>query len=182
MVRRKDSEIAVLKEDQKRLAADKKTLESEKTSLSARHDSMQTKLRQVQAEADAMRSQIKQLERESQDTRMLLEARLSEDLQAGNNRRILDEQIKDLKGQLFQVQSDLSRERQSRDDIRMLSEHELASMKDGFENLNESKITIEKELYVQQDTLRRANEARALAENGRKELQAELKKLRDRFH
>ena len=63
----------------------------------------------------------------------------------------------------------------------MLSDHKMTTLKEEYQNLNESKITIEKELYVQQDTLRRAIEARANAEKGRKDLQIELKKLRERF-
>ena len=181
IVRRKESELAVLKTDEKRREVERRALESERASLTARHDNMQKRLREVQAEADAIRSQKVQLEREAKDAKKLLEAKLSEDVQAGNNRRMLDEQIKDLKEQLFQVQTELSRERQSRDDVQMLADHKMSTLKEEFDTLNESKITIEKELYVQQDTLRRAMEARATAENGRKELQNELRKLRERF-
>ena len=39
----------------------------------------------------------------------------------------------------------------------------------------------EKEMYIQQDSLRRATEARVAAESSKKELQGELIKLRDRF-
>ena len=181
MMKRKESEIAVLKADLKRHEADLNILTSEKTMLASRHDNIQTRLREIQSEVDAARSQKSQLEREAADAKRLLETKLSEDVQAGNSRRMLDEQIKDLKSELFQVQAELSRERQSRDDVQMLGDHKLKSLKEEFQNLNESKITIEKELYVQQDTLRRAIEARATAEKGRKELQTELKKLRERF-
>ena len=181
MMKRKESEIAVLKADLKRNEADLNILTSEKTLLASRHDNIQNRLREIQAEVDAARSQKSQLEREAADAKRLLETKLCEDVQAGNSRRMLDEQIKDLKSDLFQVQAELSRERQSRDDVQMLGDHKLKSLKEEFQNLNESKITIEKELYVQQDTLRRATEARATAEKGRKELQTELKKLRERF-
>ena len=181
ILRRKESEISILKTDQRRHEADRKALESERNSLSSRHDSIQNRLKQIQADADVIKSQKTQLEREAADAKKLLEAKLSEDAQAGNSRRMLDGQIKDLKEQLFQVQADLSRERQSRDDVQMLGDHKLSSLKEDFDNLNESKITIEKELYIQQDTLRRAVEARSAAEKSRKELQAELMKLRERF-
>ena len=181
ILRKKESEIAVLKADQRRNEAERKAFENERNSLSSRHDNIQGRLREIQADADVIKSQKMQLEREAADARKLLEAKLSEDAQAGNSRRVLDGQIKDLKDQLFQVQAELSRERQSRDDVQMLGDHKLSSLKEEFDNLNESKITIEKELYVQQDTLRRAMEARASAEQGRKDLQRELKKLRDRF-
>ena len=181
VVRRKESEIAVLKSDQRRYDTEKKALENEKNSLTTRHDNLQGRLRQIQADADAMKSQKMQAEREAADTKRLLDAKLSEDQQAGNNRRRLEEQIKSLKDDLFSAQADLSRERQSRDDVRMLSEHQLTTLKDEFEVLNESKITIEKEMYIQQDSLRRAVEARAAAEKSRKELQLELKNLRERF-
>ena len=181
MMRRKDSEIAVLRSDQKRHDAERTTLEAERSMFASRHDSIQTRLREIQAEVDATKSQKAQLEREAADTKRILDAKLSEDTQASNSRKMLNGQIDDLKAELFEVQAELSRERQSRDDVQMLSDHKITTMKEEYQNLNESKITIEKELYVQQDTLRRAIEARANAEKGRKDLQTELKKLRERF-
>lgn len=181
LVRRKESEIATLKADQKRQNAELKALELEKGTLDCRHNNIQIRLREIQSEVDAARSQRAQLEREAADAKNLLNAKLSEDAQAGNSRRMLDDQIKDLKSQLFEVQAELSRERQSRDDVQMLSDHKSRTSKEEYNNLNDSKITIEKELYVQQDTLRRAVEARTTAEKNRKDLQVELKKLRERF-
>jgi len=181
LVRRKESEVATLKADQRRQDAELKASELEKGTLNTRHNNIQNRLREIQSEVDAARSQKAQLEREAADAKNLLNAKLSEDAQAGNSRRMLDDQIKDLKSQLFEVQAELSRERQSRDDVQMLSDHKLKTLKEEYDNLNESKITIEKELYVQQDTLRRAVEARTTAEKNRKDLQVELKKLRERF-
>ena len=181
MMRQKESEIAVLRSDQKRYDAERTTLEAERSMFASRHDSVQARLREIQAEVDATKSQKAQLEREAADTKRILDAKLSEDTQASNSRKMLSGQIEDLKAELFQVQAELSRERQSRDDVQMLSDHKMTTLKQEYQNLNESKITIEKELYVQQDTLRRAIEARANAEKSRKDLQIELKKLRERF-
>ncbi|KAI9737783.1 MAG: hypothetical protein M1834_009151 [Cirrosporium novae-zelandiae] len=181
IVRRKDSELAVLRNDLKKHESEKSSYDSEKTILTTKLNDAQQRLREVQANMDAMKSQKSQLEKEAADTKALLEAKVSEDAQSIESRRMLDDQIKDLKDQLFEVQADLSRERQSRDDIRLLSEHQLSELRNEYDVLNESKITIEKEMYIQQDTLRRSTEARTAAENGRKALQAELKKLRERF-
>ena len=181
LVRRKESEIAVFKADQKRWESQRNSLDAERTSLVSRHDNIQSRLRESHAEIEAMEFQRSQFEREATDAKKLLEAKLSEGLHAGNSRKMLDEQIKDLKEQLYIAQTELSRERQSRDDVRMLGDHNVASLKEAYENLNESKIIIEKELYVQQDTLRRATEARANAERDRKDLQNELMRLRERF-
>lgn len=181
LVRRKESELSILRGDLKRHESEKKSFEGEKNSLSNRHDNMQKRLREVQAEMDAIKSQKTQLEREAADAKKLLEAKISEDMQSGQSRKMLDEQTKDLKSQLFQVQTELSRERQSRDDVQMLGDHKMSEMKEKYDALNESKITIEKEMYVQQDTLRRATEARTAAEKAKKEMQAELIKLRERF-
>ena len=181
MMRRKESEIAVLKSDQKSYETERKTLESERTMFASRHDNIQSRLREIQAEMDASRSQKAQLEKEAADMKKILEAKLSEDVQAGNSRKLLHSQVEDLKAELFQVQAELSRERQSRDDVRMLNDHTLSTLREEYQSLNESKIIIEKELYVQQDTLRRAVEARTNAEKSRKELQTELKRLRERF-
>ena len=181
MMRQKESEIAVLRSDQKRYDAERTTLEAERSMFASRHDNVQARLREIQAEVDATKSQKVQLEREAADTKRVLDAKLSEDTQASNSRKMLNGQIEDLKAELFQVQAELSRERRSRDDVQMLSDHKMTTLKEEYQNLNESKITIEKELYVQQDTLRRAIEARANAEKGRKDLQIELKKLRERF-
>ena len=181
LVRRKESELAVARSDVKRLESDKRSMDGERQNLTSRHDTMQKRLREVQAEMDAMKSQKANLEREAADSKRLLEAKLAQDLQSGENRKMLDQQIKDLKDQLFQVQTELSRERQSRDDVQMLSDHKLKELKEQYETLNDSKITIEKEMYVQQDTLRRANEAKTFAEKNKKELQDELIKLRERY-
>ncbi|KAL8686789.1 MAG: hypothetical protein Q9224_005337, partial [Gallowayella concinna] len=108
IVRRKDSEIAVLKADTKRQESERRALESEKASLGNRHDSIQERLREIQSEIDAARSQKIQLEREAADSRRLLDAKLSEDAKADKNRKMLDDQIKDLKTQLYQVQTELS--------------------------------------------------------------------------
>ncbi|EKV12974.1 Myosin type II heavy chain, putative [Penicillium digitatum PHI26] len=181
LLRRKESEIAVLRNDVQKHEEEKRSAESEKASLAERHDNMQSRLREVQAERDAMRSEQNQLQREAADLKKLLENKRSEDAEAGESRKLLEEQAIDLKSQLFQAQADLSRERQSRDDVQMLSEHNLAQLTRKYETLNDSKITIEKEMYIQQDSLRRATEARVAAETARKELQNELIKLRERF-
>lgn len=181
MLRRKEGELSVLRSDLKRHEEDKKNLESERASLSRRHDDMQKRLRDLQAEVDAMKAEKSNLEREAADVKKLLEAKMSEDAEAGQSRKILEQQIQDLKAQLFQVQAELSRERQSRDDVQMLGEHKYAELKEKYDSLNEAKIIIEKEMYIQQDTLRRATEARNAAEQARKELQNELIKLRERF-
>ncbi|KAI9929976.1 hypothetical protein MW887_011786 [Aspergillus wentii] len=180
MLRRKESEMAVLRNDVKRHEEETRYMETEKASLSTRHDNMQKRLRELQAEADAMKSEKTQLEREISDVKKLLEEKMTEDEEAGQSRRLLEQQIQDLKSQLFQAQADLSRERQSRDDVQMLAEHNLKELRDKYDSLNDSKITIEKEMYIQQDSLRRATEARVAAEQSRKDLQAELIKLRDR--
>ncbi|KAI9828268.1 MAG: hypothetical protein M1819_004593 [Sarea resinae] len=181
LVRRKESELAILRTDLKNYDSDRKAFEQEKRSLSTRHDNVQKRLREIQAETESLRSQKAQLEREAADAKALLEAKLSEDAKSGEGRKMLEEQIKDLKEQFFQVQADLGRERQSRDDVQMLGEHNLATLTREYESLKDAKITIEKEMYLQQDSLRRATEARTAAERDRKDLQNELRKLRERF-
>ncbi|KAJ5381657.1 Myosin type-2 heavy chain 2 [Penicillium cataractarum] len=181
LLRRKESEMAVLRNDLKKYDEDRRGMEVEKKSLATRHDNMQARLREIQAERDAMRSEKTQLEREAADVKRLLEEKRSEDAEAGESRKLLEQQANDLKAQLFQAEADLSRERQSRDDVQMLAEHNLAELTDKYNSLNESKIEIEKEMYIQQDSLRRATEARVAAEKSRKDLQSELIKLRERF-
>ncbi|KAI9676038.1 MAG: hypothetical protein M1817_000781 [Caeruleum heppii] len=181
LMRRKESELCLLRSDLKKLETKNGALESDRRELSGKHDRVQKDLRAIQTDMVAMKTQRDQCEREAADAQRLLKAKISEDATSGQSRKLLDEQIKDLKNQLLQVQTELSRERQSRDDVQMLGEHKFASLKREYDGLNESKITIEKELYVQQDTLRRALEARTTADQGRKELQNELRKLRQRF-
>ncbi|RMJ27364.1 heavy chain [Aspergillus sp. HF37] len=181
MLRRKDGDMAILRNDIRKHEEEKGHIRSEKESFAARHDNMQKRLRELQAEADAMKSEKVHVEREAADVKKLLEEKVSEDAEAGQSRKLLEQQAHDLKSQLFQAQADLSRERQSRDDVQMLADHNLKELNEKYDSLNESKITIEKEMYVQQDSLRRATEGRAAAEQARKDLQAELIRLRDRF-
>ncbi|KAJ4298768.1 class II myosin [Collariella sp. IMI 366227] len=178
LVRKKESELALLRSDKKKYEMERRSFEDQTRNLSSEREKTAERLREVQAQLTAMKSQQAQLQREAEDAKRLLEARLSEDAQADENRQVLESQIHDLKEELYQAQMELSRERQSRDDVLLLGEHKYQTLKDEFDRLNESKITIEKELYAQQDTLRRTMEARATAELERDEAREEIRRLR----
>ncbi|KAK5637013.1 hypothetical protein RRF57_012725 [Xylaria bambusicola] len=178
LVRRKESELALLRGDNKRFEIDQRNLEDQKKALLSEREKTTARLREIQAEMEAMRSQQSQLQREAEDAKQILQARVSEDMQANQNRELLESQIKDLKDQLFTIQTDLSRERQSRDDVALLAEHKYQELQQEHEQLKEAKITIEKELYLQQDAMRRTMEARATAEKERDEARDEIRRLR----
>ena len=181
MISRKESELAVLRADLGRHVMDRSELDEERRSFSSKYSEVHQQLRAAKAEVEAMSGQRVQLEREAADAKQTLEAKISENARSSQSRKMMEDQIKDLKTQLFQVQTELSRERQSRDDVHMLGEQKFAMLQREHEALNESKITIERELYVQQDTLRSTIEAKHTAEHERRELQGELRKLRERF-
>jgi myosin protein heavy chain len=181
LIRRKESEIAILKTDLKTYESDRRIFDDEKRTLASKHDDLQGRLREAKAELDAVRSQKQQLEREAADAKRLLEEKISEDTKSSEGRKVLEQQIEDLKTELFGVQKELSRERQSRDDVEMLGEHKYDTLQRDFDALNDSKITIEKEMYAQQDVLRRTTEAKATAEKERKDYQTELRSLREKY-
>ncbi|PGH27808.1 hypothetical protein AJ80_00596 [Polytolypa hystricis UAMH7299] len=181
LVRRKEGELSILRGDLKNFESEKRSLELEKNTLSTRHSDMQKRLHDIQAQMDAMKVEKANLEREAADVKRVLEAKMTEDAESGQTRKLLEQQVNDFKAQLYQVQLDLSKERQSRDDVQMLSDHKYSKLKQEFDTLNESKIIIEKEMYIQQDSLRRATEARTSSETSRKDLQKELIQLRERF-
>ena len=178
LVRKKESELALLRSDNKKYEAERRSFEEQKKTLSSEREKASGRLRDVQAELVAMRSQQAQLEREAEEARKLLQARLSEDAQADQNRQLLESRIKDLKDELYKHNVDLSRERQSRDDVLLLGEHKFQTLKEDYDRLNEAKITIEKELYAQQDTLRRTIAARETVEQERDEARDEIRRLR----
>ncbi len=178
LVRKKESELALLRSDNKKFEMERRSFEEQKRTLSGEREKAAERLHDVQAQLSAMKSQQTQLQREAEDAKRLLQARLSEDAQADENRQVLEAQIRDLKEELYNTQMEFSRERQSRDDVLLLGEHKYKTLKDEYDHLNESKITIEKELYAQQDTLRRTMEARATAEQERDEAREEIRRLR----
>ncbi|OAA47023.1 myosin type II heavy chain [Metarhizium rileyi] len=178
LVRSKESELALLRSDKRKFEVERRTLEDQKKALTEEKNKISSRSQDVQAELDAMKSKHSQLEREAEEAKTLLAARLSEDAQADENRSLLEAQVKDLKEQLYNTQMDLSRERQSRDDVLLLGEHKYQSLKEEYDSLNEAKIVIEKELYVQQDTLRRTMEARSAVEKERDEARDEIRRLR----
>ncbi len=179
LVRKKESELAVLRSDNRKYEEERKKFDTEKRALATDKDNVVNRLREVQAEMFAMKSQKANLEKEAAEARKLLDARLTEDAQAGQNRKMLEGQIADLKHQLAEVQRDLSKSLQSRDDVQLLAEHKYQELNDKYQEVNEAKIIIEKELYVQQDTLRRAMEARVTAEKERNEARNEIRRLRE---
>ncbi|RYC55098.1 hypothetical protein CHU98_g11111 [Xylaria longipes] len=178
LMTKKESELALLRGDNKKFQIDQRNLEDQKKNLLSEREKTTARLREVQAEMEAMRAQQSQLQREAEDAKQILQARLSEDVQANQNRELLESQIKDLKDQLYKIQTDLSRERQSRDDVALLSEHKYQELQQEHEQLKEAKIIIEKELYLQQDTMRRTMEARAAAEKERDEARDDIRRLR----
>ncbi|KAF4124511.1 homoserine O-acetyltransferase/O-succinyltransferase [Geosmithia morbida] len=178
LVRQKESELAFLRKENKRYESERRGLEDQKKALSADRESATNKLHAIQAEIDVMKSKQFQLQREAEDANKLLQARLSEDAQVDKNLQVLECQVKDLKEQLYTTQSELSRERQSRDDVQLLGEHKYESLKEEYDQLNDTKITIEKELYAQQDTLRRTMESRSAVEKERDEARHEIRRLR----
>lgn len=178
LVRQKESELSVLRKENKRYESERQGLEDQRKSLASEREKSSSKLHALQTEVEVTRSKQSQLQREAEEANSLLQARLSEDAQADQNRQRLETQMKDLKDELYKAQSELSRERQSRDDVRLLGDHKLQALEEEYEHLNQSKITIEKELYAQQDTLRRTTETRTSAENERDEARQEIRRLR----
>lgn len=178
LVRKKESELVVLRGDNKKFQMEQRGFEEQKKTLLAEKDKTADRLREVQAEMVAMKSQQSQLQREAEDAKQMLQTRLSEDAQANQNLELLESQITDLKSQLYNLQMEISRERQSRDDVALISEHKFQALKDEHDQLKELKIEIEKELYLQQDKLRRTMEARATAEKERDEAREEIRRLR----
>lgn len=178
LVRKKESDLAILRGDNKKYEIERQAFEDQRKTLAADKDRAVSRMRDVQAQLDALTAQQSQIQREAEDAKKILEARLSEDAQADHHRQQLESQIKDLKDELYQTQMELSRERQSRDDVALLSEHKYNELQEEYDHLNEAKIVIEKELYAAQDTLRRAIDARTTAERERDEARQEIRKLR----
>lgn len=178
LVRKKESELAILRGDNKKYEMERRTFEDQRKTLATEREKAVTRSREVQAQLDALKAQQAQIQREAEDAKKILEARLTEDAQADQNRMQLESQIKDLKDELYNTQMELSRERQSRDDVLLLSEHKFEQLQEEYETLNEAKIVIEKELYAAQDTLRRAVDAKATAEKERDDARQEIRKLR----
>ncbi|KAI5305988.1 NineTeen Complex (NTC) component [Ascosphaera pollenicola] len=181
LLRDRESQLSVLRADIENYESHTKDLEMERSELATRYEDVQSRLYDVQAQMDAMMVEKVNLEREAAHARQLLDAKADQDHDAVETMKMLDEQVQDLKEQLYKVQTELSRERQSRDDVQMLGEHKFEQLKEAYNSLNESKVVIEKEMYAQQDALRRATEAREVAEDTRRELQNELIKLRERY-
>ncbi|KAK5136700.1 hypothetical protein LTR08_002353 [Meristemomyces frigidus] len=177
VIRRKDSELAIIRTDLRKFQDDRKRFEDEKRTLTSSFDKVKGNLRNIQAEMEAMKTQHVQLEREAADAKRALDEQTSANAQV----EMLDSQLHDVKGELFQAQMDLSRERQSRDDVKRIATAEYDDLKRDLDALNDSKVTIEKEMYVQTDLTRRATGAREAAEKDRKEYQTELQTLRKKF-
>lgn len=160
---------------------ERKAFDDEKRHLNTKHDDILARLRSAHSEVETLKHQCSRLEKEAADARRLLEAKITEDAKTGHGRRLLDEQVKELKAELSTIQAELNKERQSRADVALLSEHKFANLKRDHDAITSAKFTIEKELYAQQDTLRRALEARSQSEKEKRNFQAELKTLRDRL-
>lgn len=181
LVRRKESELSLLHADLKKMELEQKAFDDERRQLTQKHDDILSRLRSATSEVETLKHGMARLEKEAADARKLLEAKISEDHKSGQGRRLLDEQIKEMKEELSALQTELNKERQSRADVALLSEHKFNNLMRDHDAVSTAKVTIEKELYSQQDTLRRALEARSQSEKEKRSIQAELKIARDRL-
>ncbi|KAI9664300.1 MAG: hypothetical protein M1829_005855 [Trizodia sp. TS-e1964] len=181
LLHEKERELSSLRSNESNHELEKRRTNDELISLSSKHSSLQRRLHEIVTEMENLKSEKIKLQDDAAEAKILLDAKTAEHHESMHSRRLLDGQIAELKGEISRVQADLNRERQSRDDVLMLGEHTVSNMKRDYDSLNDSKIEIEKELYLQQDNLRRALEARSTVEKERKELQAELRNLRQRF-
>ncbi|KAF3933671.1 Myosin-11 [Dactylellina cionopaga] len=180
LIRKKESELSLALADLKKHQIDRKTFEDERHLLVSKQDELQRKLRTAETAAENAKMLRIQCERDANEARKLLESKISEDAKLGQGRRLLDEQIKTLKMQLDSVQGELDAERKSRADILSESENKLATLRRDHDALSIAKVTIERELYGQQDTLRKALEARSQAEREKRDIQLDLQRLRQR--
>lgn len=177
LIRRKESKLSVLRSENRKVETDRKTVEDERQKLMSRCEMLQSRLRDAQAEVEGLSMQKRQLEQDVSAAKVALETHVTND----QDRKRLEQQIDELRDELVQVQKDLTRERQSRDDVEMLSNHKYNTLKAEFDSMNEAKITIEKEMYAHQDVLRRATEGKAAVDRERKELQTEIRALREKY-
>ncbi|KAJ6260674.1 Myosin-11 [Drechslerella dactyloides] len=180
LIRKKESELSLALADLKKHQIDRKTFEDERHLLISKQDELQKKLRTAESQVEDAKMLKAQCERDAKEARKLLETKISEDAKLGQGRRLLDEQIKALKTQLDSVKAELETERKTRADVLAESETRLSSMKRDYDALSIAKVTIEKELYGQQDTLRKALEARSQAERDKRDIQLDLQRLRQR--
>lgn len=177
MIRRKESELNMVKNDLRKLQADREAFEGERRTLSTKHEQIQGQLRQLRTESDTFRAQKLEAERELHETRKLLDAHISED----EAKKQLEDHVQHLTSQLLETQEELHREQQTRDNSDALSNQKYDELRRRYDNLNENKILIEKELYSTQDSLRLASDSKSSTDEERRAMQAELRKLRQRF-
>ncbi|EWC48118.1 hypothetical protein DRE_02697 [Drechslerella stenobrocha 248] len=180
LIRKKESELSLALADLKKHQIDRQAFQDERHLLVSKQEELQKQLRAAGAEVDKAKALKSQCERDANEARKLLESKISEDAKLGQGRRLLDEQIKVLKTQLQTIQEELDGERKSRADALAESETKLVAMKRDYDALSIAKVTIEKELYGQQDTLRKALEARSQAEREKRDIQLDLQRLRQR--
>ncbi|ROV96752.1 hypothetical protein VSDG_05613 [Cytospora chrysosperma] len=109
LVRKKESELSLLRGDNKKYEMERKVFEDQRKTLVAEKDKAIFRMREVQAQLDALKSQQSQFQREAEDAKKVLEARLSEDAQADEHRQVLERQIKDLKDELYNAQMELKK-------------------------------------------------------------------------
>lgn len=181
MVRRKESELSILRADLKKHDINMKVIQDERSQLVAQQEDIRRQLTSLQSEVELLRRQKATLEREASEAKRLLEAKISEDQKFGQGRKILDEQIKALKEQLITTQNELARERRERSDVLLANDNQIQKLKREHDALTMTRAAIEKELLEQQDALRRALEARSKAEKEKRDLLSELKTLKSKF-
>jgi myosin protein heavy chain len=180
LVRRKESELNMLHSDLKKGELERKVLEDERRKLTEKHDEVFGRLRGMQSELEFLRSEKHRLEKAAADANRLLESKISDEMESGKGRQLLDKQIRELKTELLAVQEELNQERQSRNEIAMNNENQYNQLKRENESLQMMKEAMEKDLMIDRENLRHALQNRSKVEQQKRQLEQEQKALKER--
>ncbi|CAN6615001.1 myosin-1 [Trichomonascus vanleenenianus] len=180
LLRKKESELATHKSDISRLKEDLEQINKVKYSLQQKHDTMEKELKVARRDMKELQESYSRLEKEAEYSRKLLEAKISQNEKESQGRKLLDNQIQDLKLDLSKQAQAFAAEKQKFQgeiDAKQAKINKLASEKELLKTENaelqsaaDEKASLLRELKVEKE--RSAN-----VERLRKELSSLKQKL-----
>lgn len=111
LVRKKESDLTSVRSEMGKLQSQLKELDKEKDDLQGKHDKLSNDLTKAQKEMQTLRKDYAKLEEDAAKSKQMLEEKISAGKKDDEGRRLLNNQIEDLKSKLSKEEESLGAER-----------------------------------------------------------------------
>lgn len=179
LIRKKESDLAVLRADLLRQAQDKKILDSQVAALETKHDAVVEELNHLKEDMEELRREKNRINEDAVEAKRLLHAKISEDAKSHQSLEILEKQNDQARNQLSMAEKKLQTQRQKNSEYMEQSKAEIESLKKAQRELLDESHHFESDVRSQASQLDQALREKQILLRKSGTIDAETVKLKE---